>query len=128
MASVMHQYLRRLGGNIFEWLGGRDLYVLLAVLAVVVGTWSFIELADQVREGDTPKFDDWLLRALRTPVDPAEPIGPRWLAEAMRDLTALGGVAVLCLMVSAVAGYLVLRRQYRALILLLVATLGGQFL
>ncbi len=100
----------------------------MAVLAIVVSAWSFIELADQIRARGTPRFDEWLLRALRHPADPGEPIGPPWLADAMRDLTALGGIPVLVLMILAVTGYLVLRRQYRALTLLLVATLGGQLL
>jgi undecaprenyl-diphosphatase len=43
----------------------------------------------------------------------------------MRDLTALGSPTVLTLFVLAVAGSLVARRQYHALGLLLVATLGG---
>src|SRR5262249_40241655 len=84
--------------------------------------------ADAVRAGGTPRFDEWLIRSLRNPVDPADPIGPPWLAEAMRDCTALGGPAVLVLILGAVTGYLLLRRQYRALLLVLVATLGGQFL
>ncbi len=34
-------------------------------------------------------------RMLRSRVDPAEPLGPAWREEVGRDLTALGGVAVL---------------------------------
>ena len=43
----------------------------------------------------------------------------------MRDLTALGSAPVLVLFVLAVAGSLLVRRQYHALALLLVATIGG---
>ncbi|MCI0464888.1 MAG: phosphatase PAP2 family protein [Gemmataceae bacterium] len=128
MTPTLSKYWRRLGGTVAEWLGSRDLDVLLAVLVLVVGAWSFIELADEVREGGTPRFDEALIRALRHPADPADPIGPRWLAEAMRDLTALGSVAVLFLVTLAVSGYLLLRQRYRALVLVLVATLGGQLL
>jgi undecaprenyl-diphosphatase len=53
------------------------------------------------------------------------PIGPEWLHEAGRDLTALGGVAVLTLITVAVAGFLWLRRMFGAMLLVLAATLGG---
>ena len=33
------------------------------------------------------------VRAMRRADDPSQPIGPRWLPEVGRDLTALGGVA-----------------------------------
>jgi undecaprenyl-diphosphatase len=56
---------------------------------------------------------------------PSEPRGPSWLPGAMRDLTALGSWPVLVLFVLAVAGSLLVRRQYHALALLLVATIGG---
>jgi undecaprenyl-diphosphatase len=53
------------------------------------------------------------------------PLGPPWLHEVGRDLTALGGVAFLSLMVAAVAGFLLLRQLYGALWLVLAATAGG---
>ncbi len=39
--------------GVFEWLGGHEFMVLLAVLTVVAGTWGFIALADVVRKGRT---------------------------------------------------------------------------
>ena len=88
------------------WIGRRSVIVLLAALIVVAGTWGFIALADEVREGDTRKFDEWAIRFLRRADDPATPIGPNWLHETARDLTALGGVTVLMLVTLSVAGYL----------------------
>src|SRR5438552_19135014 len=108
-----------------RWLAARDLRVLLAALAVAAGTWGYVELAGSVREGETQRIDESILRAMRDPADPARPIGPPWLAEAGRDITALGGVVVLCLVTLGVAGFLILRRQFGALALLLIATLGG---
>jgi len=52
-----------------------------------------------VTEGDTQSIDRDILLALRSPTDPADPIGPRWLEEALRDVTALGGFTVLTLIV-----------------------------
>src|SRR5207253_9606686 len=102
-----------------------ELVVLIAALAAVAGLWAFITIADAVREGHTQSFDDWLLRATRDPSDARKPRGPAWLGEVGRDLTALGGVAVLSLVTAAVAGFLGITRKYGAMLLVLTATLGG---
>lgn len=110
------------------WLGARTSAVLVAALLIVLAIWAFIAIADAVKEGHTQRFDDWAIRALRKPNDPSETIGPSWMQEAARDVTALGGVVVLTLVTCAVAGYLWLRERYHALWLVLVATVGGQLL
>jgi undecaprenyl-diphosphatase len=107
------------------WLGGHELVVLAGLLLIVAGLWSFIALADAIRAGHTPALDDQILRALRQPDDPAVPVGPRWMAEAMRDITALGGPAVIALVVSTVAGFLILDRKLGAAALVLLATTLG---
>ena len=107
------------------WLGGLDLILLLAVFAMATGLWTFVAIADSVAEGKTQSIDDRLIRALRQPDDPSDPIGPEWMEEVGRDLTALGGVAVLSLMTAAVLGFLLIRRQYHAMGFLLGATMGG---
>ena len=53
------------------------------------------------------------------------PVGPGWLVDAAHDVSALGGPAVLTLAVLAVTGYLALLRQWRTVVLLVVAALGG---
>jgi undecaprenyl-diphosphatase len=111
--------------NFLKWLGGHGVIVLVAVLIVVGGTLAFIKLTDEVKEGGTQRFDDWAIRALRQHDDPATPIGPRWLREAGRDMTALGGMAVLTLVTLAVVGYLLMVRKYHAMWLVIVATLSG---
>jgi len=88
----------------------------------------FAWVADAVTERDTQSFDEQLMRRLRDPVRPSEPVGPAWLRGAMRDLTALGSPTILVPLVLAVAGALLARRQYHAAVLLLVAALGGLLL
>lgn len=78
----------------FKRTEARLLMALLGVLALV---WGFLALTDEVREGDTSRFDRTLLLAFRTPHDLATPIGPRWLQESARDITALGGFTTLSL-------------------------------
>jgi undecaprenyl-diphosphatase len=106
-------------------LGGTDLTLLWTALAVVAGVWVFVLVAVLVSAGSTQALDERILRALRDPDDPSKGLGPGWLGEVGRDLTALGGVAALCLLTAAVAGYLLICRKYRALVLLVAATGGG---
>jgi undecaprenyl-diphosphatase len=108
--------------------GSVDFLVLVAALVVVAGAWAFIELADEVLEGETRAIDEWLLRALRSPDDPSDPIGPIWFEESVRDLTALGSTIVVGLVVAAVLGLLLIVRNYRAASLVLGSTVGGQLL
>ena len=110
--------------KVVTWFGRLDLVVLLTALVILVGVWLFIAVAYGVSAGNTQRLDEGLLRSLRGPHAPEDAWGPKWLEEVGRDLTALGGVAVLCLVTAAVAGYLLLCRKYRALGLLLVATVG----
>src|SRR5688572_25374269 len=113
------------GRAILEWIGKYELNVMLALLLFVGAVYGFVEIADAVAAGRTMKFDEWAIRTMRKPGDPAAPIGPKWLAEVGRDLTALGGVAFLTLLTAAIAGFFWLKRMYAAMILVLVATLGG---
>jgi len=109
-------------------LAGRELLPLLLLLLVAGGAWGFAELADEAVEGDTRGFDSALLLALREPGDPGDPLGPRWLEVAARDVTALGSVVVLGLLTLAVAGYLALDGKRHAALLALAAVSGGQIL
>src|SRR5688572_17723969 len=88
---------------VLEWIGKYELSVMLALLLMVGSIWGFVAIADAVAEGRTMKFDEWAVRALRRADDPSMPIGPKWLAEVGRDLTALGGVAFLCLLTATIA-------------------------
>jgi undecaprenyl-diphosphatase len=111
--------------QLLRWLGNASPLVLAAVLVVVVASWAFIRIADEVHEGETQHFDDWAIRALRRPNDPAELRGPKWMHEVARDITALGGVTVLLLVTAAVVGYLIIDEKQRGVWLVLTATLGG---
>jgi undecaprenyl-diphosphatase len=115
--------IRRHFDRFAGWMGMGSLVLMIAVLIAVGGTWAFIEIADEVLEGDTQKFDEWTLQALRKP--DGTPIGNPWVQEAGRDLTALGGVLVLSLFTFGVAGYLLMARKYHAMWLVLIATFSG---
>jgi undecaprenyl-diphosphatase len=104
----------------------REILPLLALMLVAGALWGFLELADEVAEGGTHHIDSMLLLALRSSADPSDPIGPGWVEELGRDVTALGGIGVLTLLTLSVAGYLWLTRKRGAMLLLLVSVGGGQ--
>ena len=108
-----------------DWIGGHELAILVGLAITSAAVWAFVELAGAVDAGGTQSMDDRLIRALRRADDPATPIGPAWLPEIGRDLTALGGIAVLVLVTAAVTGFLVLAGKPAAAWLVVVATLGG---
>lgn len=94
-----------------------ELRVLATVLATAAALWVFLVLAGEVREGETTGFDRHVLLWFRTPTDLAQPIGPRWLQETARDVTALGGFTVLSSIgVSAVILLLMHGRRLQAMI------------
>jgi undecaprenyl-diphosphatase len=102
----------------------REIAPLAALLVVALSANAFLAIADEVSDGDTRSFDRAILYALRAPGDAAEPIGPHWLKIAAADLTALGSVTDLGLIVLLVAGlFLGLRRGREALVLVLAS--GG---
>jgi len=101
------------------WIGKRGGLFLTVILIIVAGTWGFIKLTDEVREGETERFDTRINRFC------FEHRGPKWLQESGRDLTALGGVAVLTIFIAAVVGYLLLSRKQGMAVLVIIATLGG---
>lgn len=91
---------------------------------IVIAVWILAELSDEVIEGETRDLDTRILLMLRAPGDVSNPIGPAYLEEIGRDLTALGGVAVITLITLMVAGFFLLARQWRTAVYML-ATVGG---
>ncbi|HEY0947208.1 MAG TPA: phosphatase PAP2 family protein [Opitutaceae bacterium] len=108
--------------------GWSGFVLLVALAALCTSLWVFVELADDAPEGDYVETEARILRAFRQPGDLARGVGPGWLPEVARDVTALGSAAVLTLMVLLVLGFLLLRRQYGAALFVFVASLGGWLL
>ncbi|MHB0952854.1 MAG: phosphatase PAP2 family protein [Allorhizobium sp.] len=101
-------------------------YVAGAVVAGLLATFGII--ADEVSEGETLGLDKAVLMALRTPSDPADPIGPAWLEEAARDVTALGSFSVLTILVLVVVIHLFLIGRQRTGWFLALSVIGGTIL
>lgn len=114
-----------LGATVRRLVEARGLVLLLLV---ALAGWAFIGLADETMEGDTHAFDKAVLLAFRTPGDLADPIGPGWLEEMMRDITGLGGIGILAFITIAVGVLFWLRGRRRTILYLLVSVGGGALL
>jgi len=120
--------MRSVGGRLLAalaWLGRRERGVLVGLLVLVAASWVFLELADEVLEGETLAADEVVLLSLRTDGDPTDPIGPTWLEETARDVTGLGGVGILTFLTLASAGFLALQRKSHLAWYVLLAVAGG---
>src|SRR3954447_13080031 len=122
--SPLAGYTSRLGAR----LRLNEAGPLLSLCLVSLFGWGFVKLAGEVVEGDTTKLDRAILLALRNPNDLSDPIGPVWFEEAARDVTGLGGHAVLGLVALAAIAYLLLARKRGAALLVIVAIGGGMLL
>ena len=112
-------------GGAHRWVRKREPVALIAFAVMAGGLWAFAELADGVSDGKGPGFDEAVFRAFRSPADPSDPIGPTWVEETARDVTALGGVALLNLLALVSVGFLLLDRKRREALFLTGAVAGG---
>lgn len=110
--------------RLFKWVGRHDLLTVGGVLGVVLGLLGFL-VVSAVIQGDPQEFDRRILHELRAPDDPSVPVGPRWLTQALTDVTALGGYTVLTLITVCVVGAMLLQRRFRAAGFVSASALGG---
>lgn len=92
----------------------------LALLFVLIAGW--------IADGSPTQIDERILLSMRTAGDVSDPIGPKWLEEAVRDFTALGSTAVLTLIVLSVSIFLALTHCRRLAGTVLFWTISGTLL
>lgn len=110
------------------WLDIKDTNQLILLFALAFCLWGFVELAELVMSGGTTSVDETLLLMLRNDADLSDPIGPMWIEELMRDITALGGVGVLTFVSLLALGFLLLEHKRKLALLLLVAIGSGMLI
>jgi undecaprenyl-diphosphatase len=123
LRNQRHHLLRAM-----DWIGNHEVLVLGGFLLVAVLVAAFARLAAMVARESISEFDTHLLLALRVPGEPDNPLGPTWFEEAARDLTALGSMSVLFLLVTAVCVYLLLLKKWRTAMFVALSTSGGALL
>ena len=105
-----------------------EFQTLIAFGVVALGFLGFVAVAEDLMEGETPRFDTSVLLAMRVAGDPSDPIGPPWFERAMADLTALGGYAILTLLLIASIVYLSATGKWRTSLLVFGAVSSGTLL
>src|SRR5947208_6370979 len=113
---IVHRYTTH---RLVRWLGLHDYLVLFALAFIALGTYGFVKLMAEVRGENTARFDEWVMQQV------GAHRGSLAMEEIGRDLTALGGVIVLSLITTFVVIFLMMRRMWHAMWLLLAATCGG---
>ena len=103
----------------------KEVAPLAALGVLAAAALAFLKVAGEVGEGETHALDRAVLVALRDPTDMSRPIGPQWLKLTAIDLTSLGSLACLGLIVLIVAGLFASLRRFREASILLVSAGGG---
>lgn len=98
----------------------------LAIPAIAAGVLLFAAIAAQVMNGGTNHFDRWLMLAMRNA--DLTMMGPPAVQEAARDITALGSVTVLTLLMLAGFVFLALDNRKRLAVFALSTVISGQLL
>ena len=112
-----------------EWQNAvRHLRSWAPTLFVAVLLFGFAFIALEVTEGGPIAFDHRLMVALRDTSDLSRPIGPPWLLDVVRDITALGSTAVLALLVTIVTTFLFATGKRHAGLFVLTTVLSGALL
>src|SRR6202008_2839699 len=76
--------------------------------------WILVKSVPKIYKGRLERIDNHLLRALRRPENLAVPIGPKWMSQAAKDVTALGSGTNLTIATGILPGFLCLNPRFRA--------------
>lgn len=114
--------------GVMTWIGQRERGVLIAFALIFAGIWLTVQLTEVVLEGQSQAFDEGILLSLRNPADTNDPLGPPWVEEIVRDITGLGGTALLTLVIGSVVGLLYMQGNYRQANIVLLSIVGALLL
>lgn len=101
--------------------------LLAAGIIIAGGLWGFVELSEIAREAPR-SFDTDILLFFREAGNTADPIGPSWVEEAMRDITALGSASVLIYITAISVIYLAMSKRWGPALFVFASVAGGQVL
>ncbi len=103
----------------------RELGATAALLVMALGASIFLAIAEDVAEGETRAWDLRVLQALRVDGQPHVLVGPGWLHVAATDVTALGSITVLSLVILLAFALLASLRRWAEGLLLIAGAGGG---
>lgn len=106
--------LLRFAGAAWAFLRRFETRVLVGLVLAAGAAWTFLALGDEFGEdGETHAIDTRLMLLFRTPGDLNDPLGPRNIEEAVRDVTALGGTVVVTILTLVGVLAFAFHRKYR---------------
>lgn len=94
-------------------------------ITLAAGIFIFCLDSLAVVSGKLNNIDNSILLTLRNSGNTSIPIGPAWLLDFMRDISALGGVTVVVLITILTSGFLIIKREYGSLKVILLAVIAG---
>jgi undecaprenyl-diphosphatase len=97
--------------------------VLIGLVLAAGSLWAFLNIADEMGEGETDAIDRHLILLLRNPADLNDPIGSRNIEEAVRDVTALGGTTLITLVTLAAIASFAFHKKYKHALVMAAAVL-----
>jgi undecaprenyl-diphosphatase len=103
----------------------RELALLCGIAAVFISLWAFMEIVEESREREHAPLEARILQSFRQAGDPAKLIGPSWLGEVAREVSALGGAAVTVLLTVFAAGHLLVKGDKLIAGFVIFAVVGG---
>ena len=110
-----------MSSSFHNWLAPK---ILSGIIAASLALWIFVEIAENVVDGDVRHFDTAILMALHG----SDSSNLNWFNEFVRDISGLGGIGVLALLVSASVRFLVISNNRRSAIFVALATISGALL
>lgn len=109
--------------SLWRFLRRFEARVLIVLMLAAGALWAFLNLGGEITEGDTDAADRRLMLLLRVPGRADDPIGPRRLEDAVRDVTALGGTTVVALVTAVGVLAFALHGRYRHALTMLLGVL-----
>jgi undecaprenyl-diphosphatase len=125
LSDTLRRHLASLWGALKDLRHRHDFLILAALAVLATGAFGFAQIAELASEGEARAAEERVLLAFREAGDPSDPIGGVAVEEAVRDLTALGGVLLTTLVTLLAASFFLLDHRPRAAGFFVAAIVGG---
>lgn len=110
-----------MSSSLYQWLEPK---ILSGIITASLALWFFVEIAENVIDDDVRYLDTAILLALHR----YDPTNLDWFYEFVRDISGLGGIGVLSLLVLVSVIFLVISNKGKTAFFVTFATLSGAVL
>lgn len=120
-ADLLYGFLRLIARHVHGFYGAVLTYLSFSFFVAIGAVWAFAEVSDEVLEGSTQRFDEAVLTWVEGHRAPT-------FDHIALEITALGNLATLAVLVLAVSVFLWLSHHRISVALLMIAVAGGGIL